>query len=241
MKPWISRGYEPVPDPTISFRKTADVNTCLIREIRKKPLSPSYDLPGSVMMAIVFVHLNVVCHFLKLAALNSDLTQWPSCYVLVLPHTPALFNPQPPAHQTLAVCQPRKPEACPYLPAVPQPGLLSDCQSPLTGYWRDMRWHTSMKRARQRERRRKEGGDKKVSGKKERNSTIASPILIYVIAENKQVIVLVFPICHHLYLSPSEGTCTPSSWRGKKMGKRLCSELNVESDPFTPQTALSLT
>lgn len=55
--------------------------------------------------------------------------------------------PQPRAHQKLSVCHPRKPEACPYLLAVLQPGLLSDCQSPLTGYWRDMRWHTSVHKA----------------------------------------------------------------------------------------------
>lgn len=45
-----------------------------------------------------------------------------------------------------------------------------------------------------------EGGQE---SEKEKNSTMVRPILIYVIAENKQVIVLVSPICHHQYLSPS--------------------------------------
>lgn len=51
-------------------------------------------------------------------------------------------------------------------------------------------------------------GSEKESEKRE-NGTIASPILIYDIAGNKQVRVLVFSICHHLYLSLSEGTHTP--------------------------------
>ena len=61
-------------------------------------------------------------------------------------------------------------------------------------------------------------GSKKESEKRE-NSTIVSPILIYDIAENKQVRVLVFPICHHLYLSLSEGTHTPWWVPGAKNGK----------------------
>lgn len=52
--------------------------------------------------------------------------------------------------------------------------------------------------------------------KKEQNSTTVNPILIYVAAENKQVIVLL--ICHRLHLSLSEGTRMLSSRRRKKNG-----------------------
>lgn len=61
-------------------------------------------------------------------------------------------------------------------------------------------------------------GSKKESEERE-NSTVVSPILIYGIAGNKQVRVLVFPICHHLYLSLSEGTHTPWWVPGAKLGK----------------------
>lgn len=62
-------------------------------------------------------------------------------------------------------------------------------------------------------------GSKKESKKKRENGTMVTLILIYDIAENKQVRVLVSPICHHLYLSLSEGTHTPWWVPGAKMGK----------------------
>lgn len=46
-------------------------------------------------------------------------------------------------------------------------------------------------------------------GKKGGNGALLSLILIYDIAENKQVKALVLSICHHLYLSLSEDTHTP--------------------------------
>lgn len=58
-------------------------------------------------------------------------------------------------------------------------------------------------------------GSKKAGEKKSKE--IQSPIVIYEIAENKQVRGSVSPICHHLYLSLSEGTHTPWWVPGAKM------------------------
>lgn len=150
---------------------------------------------------------------------------------------------QPRAHQKLSVCHPRKPEACPYLLAVLQPGLLSDCQSPLTGYWRDMRWHTSVHKAGCSEQRwwwwwGGRGGDKNESrnrgGKKTQYWVLSWFMLLLEISKSSSLSFL------------SSITCT-AEWghsalveEKKQWGRRrLCSEFNVESDLLTPHTVLS--
>lgn len=64
-------------------------------------------------------------------------------------------------------------------------------------------------------------GGAEIGGKREwkKRKYHNSLILIYDIAENKQVRVLVSSICHHLYPFLSEGTHTPWWVPGAKMGK----------------------